>query len=452
MRHIHDLIKDLIKDHTVSNTQTSSDPSNASVAEAQPVKGRNYTLFMLVLIFASSHVDRQIIAVLAESIKLDLLLSDSQLGFLIGLSFALFYATLGIPIAFLADRKSRKNIITAAVIIWSFMTALSGLAANYLQLALARIGVGIGEAGSSPPSHSMISDLFPLEQRARAMGIFASGINLGILIGFLGGGWIDQLYGWRVAFFVVGIPGIILGIVFFFTVKEPPRSRGHQPHSGTMIANIVQCFRTMMSIPSQRHILIGCTIANFVGYGTLYWNGVYFRRILDLSPAETGMILALAGGVIGAFGNIFSGWITDKLGAHDRRYYVWTTALAKFIGIPLTVTFYLSDNIPLVFVIICIGGFLAGFSLPSSFAMTQSLMPPAQRALAASLLLFTINIIGLGLGPFCVGVLSDLLTPAYGEAGLRYALVSVSMLGIWGGYHYIRAGRTLREDLARQNG
>lgn len=427
-----------------------ADPE-APQSQVTTVKGRNYTLFMLVLIFASSHVDRQIIAVLAESIKLDLDLSDSQLGFLIGLSFALFYATLGIPIAFLADRKSRKNIITAAVITWSFMTALSGLAANYLQLAAARIGVGIGEAGSSPPSHSMISDLFPLEQRARAMGIFASGINIGILIGFLGGGWIDEIYGWRIAFFVVGIPGIILGLVFFFTVKEPPRAADHRPYEGAMLANIWRCFRTMIAIPSLRHILIGCTIANFVGYGTLYWNGVYFRRILDLSPAETGMILALAGGVVGAFGNIFSGWLTDLLGARDQRFYVWTTAAAKFIGLPLTFTFYMSSDISLIFVIICISSFMGGFILPSSFAMTQSLVPPAQRALAAAILLFVMNIIGLGLGPFCVGVMSDFLTPKYGADGLRYALMSVSALALWGGYHYIRAGQSLREDLAKQS-
>ncbi len=433
---------------------TGATPPKNQVSDTPAVsasQGRNYTLFMLVLIFASSHIDRQIIAILAESIKIDLGLSDSQLGFLIGLSFALFYATLGIPIAFLADRKSRKNIITAAVIIWSFMTALSGLATNYIQLALARIGVGIGEAGSSPPSHSMIADLFPLEQRARAMGIFASGINLGILIGFLGGGFIDQIYGWRAAFFIVGIPGIILGIIFFLTVKEPARAPFHRPQDGAMLPIVWNCFKTMISIPSLRHILIGCTIANFVGYGTLYWNGVYFRRILGLTPAETGIILAIAGGVIGAFGNIFSGWLTDKLGARDQRFYVWTTAAAKFIGIPLSVIFYLSSDIPLIFVIICIGGFLAGFSLPSSFAMTQSLMPPAQRALAASLLLFIINIIGLGLGPLTVGIVSDIFTPTYGEDGLRYALVGVTFLGIWGGYHYIRAGRTLRADLAQQN-
>jgi hypothetical protein len=192
-------------------------------------KTRNYTLAMLVAIYASSHVDRQIVSILAESIKLELMLSDTQLGFLIGLSFAIFYATLGIPIAILADRYSRRNIIAISVIVWSGMTALCGLAGSYVQLALARIGVGIGEAGSSPPSHSMISDLYPAEQRATAMGIYASGINIGVLIGFLVGGWIDQIYGWRMAFFVVGIPGIILGLLMFFTVKEPTRTQAPKP-------------------------------------------------------------------------------------------------------------------------------------------------------------------------------------------------------------------------------
>jgi len=205
--------------------------SSTSPEETAPVPKsvRNYTLAMLVLIYASSHVDRQIVSILAESIKLELLLSDTQLGFLIGLSFALFYATLGIPIAILADRYSRRNIIAISVIVWSAMTAFSGMAANYFQLALARIGVGIGEAGSSPPSHSMISDLFPPESRATAMGIYATGINIGVLIGFLVGGVIDQLYGWRMAFFVVGIPGVILGLLMFFTVKEPARSQPVKP-------------------------------------------------------------------------------------------------------------------------------------------------------------------------------------------------------------------------------
>jgi MFS family permease len=423
-------------------------------------KSRNYTLFILVLIYASSHIDRQIVSILAESIKLDLGLSDSQLGFLIGLSFAIFYATLGIPIALLADRMNRRNIIGVSVIIWSGMTALSGMAANFTQLALARIGVGIGEAGSTPPSHSMISDLFPLEQRAAAMGIFSSGINLGILVGFLVGGWIDHIYGWRTAFYIVGIPGIFLGLILFLTVKEPARthSRAKQAEGRSLdetakglVQEIYSCVSLMLKIPSQRHILIGCTLVVFVGYGTVYWNGVYFRRILGLSPAEAGTLLALVGGIIGGIGTFFGGWLADRLARRDQRFYVWLTGAVKVFLIPLVILFYLSSDLMLITAVICVLSFFGGFYLPSSFAMTQSLMPPHMRALASAILLFTINIIGLGLGPYLVGVLSDVLRPEYGQDGLRYALLSVSLLNIWGGTHYFLAARTIRADLAVHN-
>jgi len=419
--------------------------------EASDKKTRYYTLFMLVLIYASSHIDRQIVAILAESIKQDLDLSDSQLGFLIGLSFALFYATLGIPIAILADRYSRRNIIAVSVIVWSFMTTLSGLAANYTQLALARIGVGIGEAGSTPPSHSMIADLFPLEERGAAMGIFSSGINLGVLVGFLIGGWVDQIYGWRVAFFIVGLPGVLLGIILLLTVKEPLRKTPSKPVSLNFLPHAWRCYKLMLSIPSQRHILIGCTLVVFVGYGTLYWNGVYFRRNLGLSPGEAGTILALIGGLIGGIGTFFGGWLQDRMARRDRRYYVWITGFVKVAIIPAVLVFYMTDNLTLIMVIMTVTAFVGGFYLPSSFAMTQSLMPPEMRALSSALLLFTINIIGLGLGPFLVGIMSDYLAPTYGTESLRYALAAMTLLNIWGAFHYFWAARTLRADLETHN-
>ncbi len=423
----------------------------AATEDAADKKSRYYTLLILVLIYASSHIDRQIVAILAESIKQDLNLSDSQLGFLIGLSFALFYATLGIPIAILADRYSRRNIIAASVVIWSFMTALCGLAANYTQLALARIGVGIGEAGSTPPSHSMIADLFPLEERGAAMGIFSAGINVGVLVGFLVGGWVDQIYGWRVAFFVVGLPGIMLGIILILTVKEPRRKVPSKPINLNFFPHAWRCYKLMLSIPSQRHILIGCTLVVFVGYGTLYWNGVYFRRNLGLSAGEAGTILALIGGLVGGIGTFFGGWIQDRMARKDRRYYVWITGAVKIAVIPAVLLFYFSNDLAVITGIMVITAFVGGFYLPSSFAMTQSLMPPDMRALSSALLLFTINIIGLGLGPFIVGVMSDYLAPTYGIDSLRYALAAMTLLNIWGAFHYFWAGRTLRADLETHN-
>ena len=408
---------------------------------------RNYTLGVLVLIYASSHVDRQIVSILAESIKQELLLSDTQLGFLIGLSFALFYATLGIPIAVLADRYSRRNIIAAAVIIWSGMTALSGLAANFTQLALARIGVGIGEAGSSPPSHSMITDLFPLESRGAAMGVYAAGINLGVLVGFLVGGYIDEWYGWRMAFFIVGIPGIFLGLLLLTTVREPARTSPPKPISHNYLNEIWQTFLLMMSIRSLRHIVIGCTLVVFVGYGTTYWNGVYFRRIHGLSPAEAGTLLALIGGIIGGIGTFTGGWLADKLARRDKRFYVWLTAGVKLVLAPFVAWFYLTTDIVMARWLLAILAFFGGFYLSVSFAMTQSLLPASRRALGAAILLFCINILGLGLGPLLVGIMSDGFAPTYGTDSLRYALLLVSLLNIWGSIHYYLAGHTLEGDL-----
>ena len=421
-----------------SESTTPSTPSNAV---------RNYTLAVIVLIYASSHVDRQIVSILAESIKQDLLLSDSQLGFLIGLSFALFYATLGIPIAILADRYSRRNIIAISVIVWSGMTALSGLAVNFFQLALARIGVGIGEAGSSPPSHSMIADLFPLEKRGAAMGIYAAGINLGVLIGFLVGGFIDEWYGWRMAFFIVGVPGIFLGLLMFFTVREPMRSSPPKPLPKNLFKEVWNTFVLMMSIPSLRHIVIGCTLVVFVGYGTTYWNGVFFRRLHGLSPSETGVLLALIGGIIGGVGTFFGGWLADRLAQRDQRAYVWLTAAVKILIAPFVAWFYFETDTRIAAYLLAFIAFFGGFYLSVSFAMTQTLLPPASRALGAAILLFCINIIGLGLGPFVVGILSDFFSAEHGADGLRYALVIVTLLNIWGSYHYYLAGRSLRADL-----
>ncbi len=426
-----------------SNTPASSASSTTSH------RTRNYTLMMLVLIYASSHVDRQIVSILAESIKLELLLSDTQLGFLIGLSFALFYATLGIPIAILADRYSRRNIIGISVIVWSAMTALCGLATNYFQLALARVGVGIGEAGSSPPSHSMISDLFPMEQRATAMGIYSSGINIGVLVGFLVGGWIDEWYGWRMAFIVVGLPGIVLGILMFTTVKEPARSAPPSPLRKNMLAEMWGTFKLMLAIPSLRHIIIGCALVVFVGYGALFWNGVFFRRLHGLSPGETGTLLALIGGVLGGIGTFFGGWLADFLSKKDKRMQVWLTAGVKLFIVPIAIAFYLTTNFQLALALFTITAFFGGFYLSVSFGLTQSLLPANKRALGAAILLFCINIIGLGLGPQLVGIFSDGFRPTFGDDGLRYALVCVVLINIWGSVHYLLAGKTLRDDLER---
>ncbi|MBT8143766.1 MAG: MFS transporter, partial [Gammaproteobacteria bacterium] len=232
---------------------------------------RWYALGVLVLVFTSSHVDRQIMGILLEPIKQDLGASDTQMGLLVGLTFALFYATLGMPIAMLADRSNRRNIIAWAVTIWSVMTVACGYAQTFIQMVLMRVGVGVGEAGSNPPSHSMISDMFPMEERATAMSIFAMGVNFGVLIAFLGGGWMSEHWGWRTTFIVVGVPGLLIALLVRLTLVEPERGASDGKQVTEPAPGFWHVAQTMVTTPSVRNIVIGGALAVFVGYGMVLW-------------------------------------------------------------------------------------------------------------------------------------------------------------------------------------
>ena len=276
---------------------------------------RRYTLFMLVLVFTSSHVDRQIMGILGQPIKESLMISDTQLGLLTGIMFAVFYATLGMPMAMWADRNNRRNLISFSVFLWSLMTALCAAASNFMQLLLLRIGVGVGEAGSNPPSHSMIADLYPPERRSTAMAIFGTGINWGILIGFLVGGWINEWYGWRVAFLVVGLPGILLALAVQFTVKEPPRGYSEALKTESKPPRFWTVVGFMWRSPVLRHVVIAGALVSFAGYASVIWVPIYLVRIHEMSTGEVGSYLALLIGVGGAIGIYLGGRIADFMAA-----------------------------------------------------------------------------------------------------------------------------------------
>ena len=309
---------------------------------------RRYALIILLLVFASSHVDRQILAILLEPIKHDLVLSDTQLGFLSGIAFALFYATLGIPIAMWADRSNRRNIIALALATWSGMTVLCGMAANFSQLALARIGVGVGEAGSSPPSHSMIADMYQPAERGTAMGVFASGANLGLLLGFLVGGWVNQWYGWRVAFYVVGVPGLVLAVIVRLTLREPPRgyAEGLKP-SQQAAPRLGEVIRFMLSPPSLRHLLAGASLTAFVGYGVILWLPAFLARLHGMTSGAIGTLLALFLGLIGGLGTYGGGLLADRLARRDVRWNVWMVGIATLLMVPFGFVTYLASDIHL---------------------------------------------------------------------------------------------------------
>jgi len=423
-----------------------------AAAQAAPSRAyRRYVLGVLTAVYVSNYVDRQILSILLEPIKHAFSLSDTQLGFLSGISFAIFYATLGIPIAMWADRGSRRSIITLATVIFSVMTAVCGLATSFGQLALARIGVGIGEAGSSPPSHSIVADFYRPHERATAMAIFALGVNLGILIGFLAGGWINELFGWRAAFLVVGAPGLLLALLVRTTLREPPRgqSEGRDHEARAAAPPLAEAFRTFWRVRSLRHIAAGATLNSFVGYGAVAWVPAFLIRSFGMSTGDVGTALALIIGIVGGAGTFLGGYTADRLARRDVRWNVWLVAACVGGATPFAFGVYLAPDAFWSLVSFLVPAAVGALYLGPSLAMVQGLVPLRMRTLASAVLLFVINIIGLGLGPQTIGILSDLLAPRFGEESLRYALLLAGLVNVWAALHFLLAGRTLARDLER---
>ena len=408
---------------------------------------RNYALGVLVVVYTFNFIDRQILSILLEPIKQDLGLSDTALGMLTGFAFALFYATLGIPIARLADRGNRRNIIAGALTIWSVMTALSGLAQNFWHLLIARIGVGVGEAGCSPPAHSMIADYFPAENRATALGIYALGIPVGILFGFIAGGWINEFFGWRIAFFVVGVPGILLAIVVRWTLREPERGMAEGKQASAEQPGVMETFTYLWKKRSFRHMAVGGGLTAFVGYGIVTWVPSFLMRSYGMQTGEIGTYLGLILGIPGGIGIALGGYLADRYGAKDKRWYLWVVSVALVLAVPLTVGVYMSNSATASLLFLIMPVLLGNFYQATTFSQAQGLVPLRMRAVAAAVLLFILNIIGLGAGPQVVGILSDLLQPSYGDESLRYALLILCFVNLWAAYHYFVAGKYLKEDL-----
>ena len=408
---------------------------------------RNYALGVLVVVYTFNFIDRQILSILLEPIKQDLGLSDSALGMLTGFAFALFYATLGIPIARFADRSNRRNLIAWALAIWSAMTAVSGLAQNFWHLLLARIGVGVGEAGCSPPAHSMLADYFPTENRATALGIYSLGIPFGILFGFIAGGWLNEFFGWRVAFFIVGVPGLLLAILVRFTLRESPRGMAEGRVADEEQPTIMETFRFLWSKRSFRHMAVGGGLTAFVGYGVITWVPSFLIRSYGMSTGDVGTYLGLILGIPGGIGIALGGYLADRYGARDTRWYLWIVSVALIASTPLFFGVYLSSTAfaSLMFLILPI--LLGNFYQATTFSQTQGLVSLRMRSVAADVLLFILNMIGLGAGPQAVGILSDILQPSYGDESLRYALLILSTVQIWAAYHYYQAGKSLKDDL-----
>ena len=409
---------------------------------------RTYVLALLVVVYVFNFLDRQIVTILAEPIKVDLGLNDTQIGLMTGLAFALFYTVLGIPIARLADRANRVSIISVALVIWSGMTALSGFAQNFWQMLAARIGVGVGEAGCSPPAHSLIADYYPPEKRASALSIYALGIPFGSILGLLAGGWIAEIYGWRTAFFVVGVPGIALAALVKLTLREPLRGMSeHTKANDAEQPSLGETLRTLLRNRTLVHVAMGGALTSFVGYGLGQWLPAFFIRIHQMGIAETATYFGLVLGVASAIGTFLGGALADRLARRDRRVYVWLPAAGVLIAFPFYVVAMLQNNPYLAIGILIAPSILNSLWLGPAFGTIQNLAPMKMRALASAILLFILNIIGLGLGPFLVGVLSDLLSGTFGPDSLRYAILIATVAYFWAGAHFLLAGRSIRQDL-----
>jgi predicted MFS family arabinose efflux permease len=412
-----------------------------------PVQGSRYALIMLTIAYMFNFIDRQILVILQEPIKADMGLSDAQLGLLSGFSFALVYITAGIPIAYWADRGNRRNIVAMAVTVWSGMTALSGFAGSYSQLLLARIGVGIGEAGGSPPAHSMISDYYSPDVRARAFSVYSTGLHFGILIGFIAGGYISQMFGWRSAFMVVGVPGMIFAVIFFLTVKEPERGRWESSAQAQYIPTLGETLRLLARYRSFWYIAAGTGLTAFVGYGNGNFTPSFLMRSHDFEVNEVGVLLAIFGGGGGMVGTLLGGYLADRFGETDKRWYLWIPAIAGGIAVPLGFPYLLLDNSTIVIALLFVVSVAINTYLGPSLAIAHTLVPPAMRALTSAILFFVLNLIGLGLGPLTAGVLSDYFTASYGDDGLRYAMLIVGLIGALGILMFVLGARALPGDL-----
>ena len=412
---------------------------------------RRYVLGLLITVGVCSWVDRQIFSVLLQSIKQEFSFTDTQLGLLGGAAFALFYSCVGLPVAWLADRYNRRNIIAISLTLWSAATALCATTTGFWSLFLARMGVGIGEAGGSPPAQSLISDYFPPERRAFALGVLFMFIPLGFLTTFLVGGWVNELFGWRKAFLVFGLPGIVLAVILLLTLREPPRGHSENRTDNTPPPTLLSTIRYFLGRPSLRHLPIGGAIHGIGAWAAGVWTLPFFMRVHGMSSGEVSTWFAFIFGIAGAAGTFLGGHIADSIVRRtgDARWYAWFAGLVLVLTVPFQVFVYMSPTPTPALIVLFIPMFIMHMFLGPVTGTIQNLGGVRRRALAAAFYLFLANLVSMTFGPLIVGMVSDHFQAEYGHDALRYGiLVPVVITTLWAALHFCLAARTLREDLA----
>jgi MFS family permease len=462
----------------------STQPTTPASTFVASDRYRNYVLFILFVVYGLSYVDRQILSNLIEPIRKEYGFTDFQMGMLSGTAFAIFYATLGIPIARLADRYSRVNIIAISLVVWSAATALTGKAHGFFQLFMARIGVGVGEAGCNPSAYSIISDYFPAKKRSTAQSIYSTGVYLGQFLGFVVAGYVAHEYGWRAAFYVVGLPGIAVAVLLKFTLREPPR--GFSEPAGYIAQDppkAMAVLRKLGSLPAFRNLSFASGLHALVAYGLNNYYAAFLMRShgMEIKEVSTALaIITLTGGITGTFlGGKLSDIFAQRNGG-DPRYQMWVPGIALLINIPVWLAALLVPDRMTVMILMVPAIALGATYLGPSISATHQLVGVRERAVSGALLLFVLNIIGIGLGPIMSGFISDVfalclqdsvcaanpishftqalaskfdgvkITSELAKAdGLKYALCVMSIANLWSAFHYFRAAKTLREDIAK---
>ena len=427
----------------------------ATAAARQTGGSVRVTLWILLIVYIFNFIDRQIVNILAEPIRLELGLSDTQIGLMTGLAFALFYTILGLPIARFSDRPTthRPKLIAAALATWSAMTALCGMAQNFVQLLLARIGVGIGEAGCTPPAHSLIADMVEPKKRSSALAFYALGIPVGTLLGMMIGGLLADFVGWRRAFFIVGVPGVLLAIVVAWVLKEPRRhlTQAQAASNAQQTMPLGQAVRSVMGSKAFVLLLVAGSAAAFLAYGKTTWTTIFFQRTHGLTPGEVGFWFGVVNGAAGIAGTFLGGWLADRYGAENRRHVLTAPAVGMALAGPLAFLAYRADNWLFALTLLFLPTLFNSLYYGPTYSAAQGLVPLRARAIAAAVLLFFQNLIGLGLGPLFFGMLSDWLRPEFGEESVRYVLYGAAFLGLLPAFFFWRCSLRLNEELDQKD-
>lgn len=427
--------------------QASDTPQRDTVVPVSRAYSR-YVLGLLFLVYVFNFVDRQVLSILLAPIKADLGVSDTFMGFLTGFAFVAFYTFAGIPIARYADRASRRDIIALGLVVWSSMTALSGFARTGAWLALARVGVGVGEAAGTPPAHSLLSDYFPPHKRATALSIYAMGVYIGVAAAFIGGGWIASQFGWRAVFFTVGSVGLPLALIVRLTVRELPRGYS-DPGPLSTVAPLP--FREAVAQLARNRsfvwIVVATSIQSLSGYGIMTWGPTFLIRQHGLPVADVGLSLGIPIGLMGGLGVVLGGRLADRLATRDERWLMRLPAIETALLVPFALVFILADDLDLALFAFWPFYLLGAMYVGPMHSTIQGLVVPSLRATASALNLFVVNMVGLGVGPLLIGVLNDVFRQNHGEGGIRYSMLLVAVIGGLSSGLFWLSSRNLPADL-----